>query len=140
MWLCHVNKIQQPLPECMHQLSNILKITVKISLEMFIVDMDKKHDKLSYSIPKFGYDMLLTHSNMEMSYKIKCNNHFLSVCMNWATYWKPLIKIIMKWLYLTWTKSDDKIRFSIPNLGQYMLLTHYNMVVTLEIINQQPFG
>ena len=54
-------KNKLPFGWCMQQLSAILKINVKINLEVNVADMTKKDLKNRFSIPKFGQDMLLTH-------------------------------------------------------------------------------
>ena len=54
----------------MQQVSNILKINVKINLEVNVVDMTKNKMKNKIHHTKIGQDMLLTHSNMIVSLEI----------------------------------------------------------------------
>jgi len=55
----------------MHQLSNLLKINVKIDLEVNIVDMNKNKLEKKILQTKLGQHMLITLYNMVLSLKIK---------------------------------------------------------------------
>jgi len=65
----------------MQQLSNLLKINVKINMEVIVVDMNKNKFK-KFFIPKLGKDMLSTHNNMVVSLKIKNKYPLGSICTN----------------------------------------------------------
>ena len=66
----------------MHQPNDLLKVNVKVNLEVNVVDLTKNRLKISFSIPKLVQDKLQTHYNMVVSLEIKNNNHLVSECTN----------------------------------------------------------